>query len=149
MMGRLFVLAVSVATVSGCYVYAAAPPAPVAGTYLQLELNDRGRVGLGDSVGPAAKVIEGTSITSSDSAYALRVSKVGYLNRQSNSWTGERLVISRMFVNNARERRFSKSRTGLAGTLAAAAVIGFVSSRGLLGFGSNPSEDPGPKPGEQ
>lgn len=149
-MGRLFVLATLAVTVSGCYVFTAAPSVPVTGTYLKLELNDRGRVGLGDSLGPAASVIEGTSYTSSDSAYALRVSKVGYLNRQSNSWTGERLTISKMFVANARERRFSKGRTGLAGSAVTAAVIAFISSRGLLGSGSNPREEPGgPKPGEQ
>jgi len=147
--GRLLVLAVSVVTVSGCYVYTAAPAAPAAGTQLLLELNDVGRVGLGDSIGSSAQTIEGTSIQSSDSAYALRVSKVGYLNGQLNDWTGERLVVPRIFVTNARERKFSRSRSGLAATLATAAVVTFISTRGLLGFGSSPRDPGGKKPGEQ
>ena len=146
---RLFVLAVSVATVSGCYVYAAAPPAPAVGTHLLLEINDRGRVGLGDSIGSAAQTIEGTSIRSSDSAYALRVSRVGYVNGQSNNWTGEQLVVPRIFVTSAREQNLSKSRSWLAASFVTAAVATFISTRGILGFGSSGKDSPGGKPGAQ
>ena len=147
--GRLFVLAVSVATVSDCYVYTAAPPAPAAGTHLLLELNDRGRVGLGDSIDSAAQMVEGTSIRSSDSVYALRVSKVGYMNGQSNSWTGEQLVVPRIFVTNARQQNLSKSRTWLAASFVSAAVVTFISTRGILGFGSSGKDSPGGKPPAQ
>jgi hypothetical protein len=138
-------LACSAAVIGGCYVYTPAPVAPAAGSHLLLELNDRGRVGLGDSIGPAATVIEGTTIFGSDSAYRLGVTRVGYLNGQSNKWTGEPLVVSKEFVTNAREEKFSKSRTWLtAGAMTAAAVV-FISTRGLLGLGSG-SKDPGNGP---
>lgn len=132
-----------VAIASGCYVYTAAPSAPAPGTELVLALNDRGRAGLGDSIGSGAEVVEGKSVPSPDSAYSLLVSRVSYLSRQSNDWNGERLVVPKLFVAGAQERRFSRGRTGVAAGLVAAAVVGFISSRGLLGFGSTSSEPPG------
>jgi hypothetical protein len=146
MLGRLLVLAVCAAAVSGCYVYTAAPPAPAAGTDLLLELNDVGRVGLGDSIGSSARVVEGRSVLSSDSAYTLKVSKVGYMNGQSNDWAGEHLIIPRGFVSNAREKTFSRSRTGLTAALVTAAVAGFIASRGLFGFGNTGEEPKLPPP---
>jgi hypothetical protein len=144
--GRAWVLACSAAFIAGCYVQTPAPVTPAAGSQLRLELNDRGRVGLGDSIGPAARTIEGATIVGSDSAYTLRVSKVGYLNGQSNNWTGEPLVVSKGFVINATEQKFSKSRTWLTATGLTAAVVAFISSRGLLGFGSwSKSGGGGPK----
>lgn len=149
MRGRLSVLAVSVAAVSGCYVYTPAPSAPAVGTHVLLEINDRGRVGLGDSIGSGAKMIEGTTIMSPDSAYALRVSRIQYLTGQSNSWTGERLMIPRMFVTNAREEKFSTSRSVLAGTLVTTAIVTFITSRNLLGFGTSPTDKGGTGGGGQ
>jgi hypothetical protein len=133
---RACVLACSAAVVAGCYVYTPAPVTPAVGSQLRLELNDRGRVGLGDSIGPAAQTIEGTTIFDSDSAYKLGVTRVGYLNGQSNKWTGEPLLIAKTFVTNATQQKFSKSRTWLTATGLTAAAVAFISSRGLLGFGS-------------
>lgn len=136
-------VALGVAAIQGCYVYAPAPTAPATGSDLVLELNDRGRSGLGDSIGVGATMIEGKSAATSDSAYSLLVSRVEYLSRQSTGWSGERLVVPRMFVSNAQQRTFSRSRTGVVVALVSAAVVGFVASRGLLGFGSTTTVPPG------
>jgi hypothetical protein len=144
--GRGCVMAFSVAIVAGCYVYTPAPTSPAPGTHLMLDVSDRGRVGLGDSIGSSARTIEGTAVSSTDSAYSLRVSRVGYLNGQSNSWTGEPLLVSRSFVTNVRDRRFSKGRTWLAATAVSAAAIAFIATRGLLGFGNSSNNGGGGKP---
>jgi len=127
-----FVLLLGVA--SACYVYTPAPAAAVPGTRLLLELNDRGRVGLGDSIGPSALVVEGLVASNSDSAYTLRVVRVGYLNGQSNQWNGEPLIVAREFVGTAKERKFSKSRSWLTAGAVSLAAVAFIASRGLLGF---------------
>lgn len=144
--GRVAVLACGAAIVAGCYVYTPAPVTPAAGTHLLLELTDRGRVGLGDSVGPAAVTIEGTAMSSSDSAYSIRVLKVGYLNGQSNNWTGEPLLVERSFISTAKEQKFSRGRTWFTAAAVTAATIAFVASRGLLGFGSSSSDSGGGRP---
>lgn len=140
--GRAILLVVLAGSLSGCYVYTPAAPAPAVGTSLSIELNDKGRVGLGDSIGSAARIIEGTSVPSPDTAYKVSVMKVSYMNGQSNNWTGEQLLIPRLFVNNVRERRFSKSRSWLMGTAVTAAIAGFIATRGILGSGTSP-KDPG------
>jgi hypothetical protein len=144
--GRVCVMGFLVASVAGCYIYSAAPATPAPGSQLLLDLTDRGRVGLGDSVGAGAKTIEGTAISTTDSAYSLRVSRVSYLNGQSNNWTGERLLVPRSFVTNAKEQKFSKSRTWLTAAAVGAGVIAFIASRGLLGFGSGGGEGGAPPP---
>lgn len=145
--GRFGVLAFSAAAIAGCYVYSPAPVTPAAGSHILLELNDRGRVGLGDSIGPSARTIEGTTIFGSDSAYKLGVRRVGYLNGQSNTWTGEPLLVARDFVTKATQQRFSRSRTWLTATGLTAAAVAFISSRGLLGIGSDSKKSgDGPKP---
>lgn len=133
--GALTALVVGVAT--GCYVYTPAAPNPSPGTRLVLELNDRGRVALGDSIGPSGDEVEGTITSNTDAAYTLRVVRVGYLNGQSNNWNGEPLVISRDLVGNVKQRRLSRTRSWLVGTGVSAAAVVFIATRGLFGFGSD------------
>jgi hypothetical protein len=147
--GCLFVLFLGAASASACYEYAPAPAAPGLGTRLLLELNDRGRVGLGDSIGPSSEVVEGTLASNSDSTYSLRVLRVGYLNGQSNEWKGEPLIVRRDFVGIARERKFSRGRTWLTATGISLAAVAFIGSRKLLGFGSSASQGGGPPPPTQ
>jgi hypothetical protein len=134
--GRVGVLTLIAALTGACYVYTPAPAAPATGSHLLLDLTDKGRVGLGDSIGPSASTIEGTTISSTDSSYSLLVSKVRYLNGQSNDWSGEPLLVDRNFVSRAREQRFSRGRTFLTGTAVGVAAIAFIATRGLLGFGT-------------
>lgn len=121
---------------SGCYVYGPAPSNAIPGTRVLLELNDQGRVGLGNNIGPTGGIVEGIVQSNSDSAYSLSVRRVEYLNGQSNAWNGERLIVPKEFVGNARERTLSTSRTWLAAGAVVLAAVAFISSRQLLGFGS-------------
>jgi len=134
---------------SGCYVYGPAPGDATPGTRVLLELNDRGRVGLGNSIGPTGGVVEGTVQSNSDSAYSLLVRRVEYMNGQSNAWNGERLIVPKEFVGNARERTFSPSRTWLAAGGVVLAAVAFISSRNLLGFGSGSKGSGGGPPNTQ
>ena len=121
---------------SGCYVYAPAPASPGQGTQVVLQLNDRGRLALGDSIGPTGQEVEGKVVGTSDSALSLSVARVGYLNGQSNRWNGEHLTVGRSLFDRAAERRFSPSRTWLAVGAAAGAVVALIASRNLLGLGN-------------
>jgi len=129
-------LAFLLGVTSGCYEYGPTPANAMPGTRVLLELNDRGRVGLGNSIGPTGGIVEGTVQSNSDSAYSLLVNRVEYMNGQWNAWNGEPLVVPKEFVGNARERTFSASRSWLAAGAVALAAVAFISSRHLLGFGS-------------
>jgi hypothetical protein len=127
---------------SGCYVNTPVVAVPAPGTQLDLELNDRGRVGLGESVGPAATTVEGVLQTQTDSAYMIRVASVGYVNGQSNKWNGEPLTIQKDFVKDVSEKRFSRSRTLLAAAVSAVGVVAFAVTRNLIA-GGNSDRDKG------
>jgi hypothetical protein len=127
---------------SGCYVYTPVAGEPTLGDRFELDLNDRGRVGMGDKIGTAASKIEGTLKPGSDSAYHLSVISVEYLNGQSNKWTGEPLTVAREFVSEVKQRQFSRSRTFLTAAAIAIGVVAFIATRGLGVFGS-PDHQPG------
>jgi hypothetical protein len=128
---------------SGCYVNTPLVAAPVPGSQLDMELNDQGRVGLGESVGPAATTVEGTLQSLTDSAYMIRVASVGYVNGQSNKWNGEPLAIQKVFVKDVSERRFSRSRSFLAAAIFTAGVVAFAVTRNLLGAGNSDRDNGG------
>jgi hypothetical protein len=133
---------------SGCYTYTPLTSAPVPGSTVSFLVTDQGRVGLGPTAGPSADRLEGVVESVNDSAYVLRVKSVTYLNGQMNQWSNEQLVVGKSFVTNLRERKFSRSRTALVSVAAAAAVFGFIWSRGLFGLGSESSRGKGEPPGD-
>lgn len=130
---RVAVLAVALGAAQGCYVYTPVVTARPVGTTLALDLNDRGRLVLGDLVGPSATRVEGVLRAEDDTVYVVNVSSVTYLHGQVAQWTGEALAVHKTHVASVREREFSRMRTALAAGGAAAAVVGFIASRDLLG----------------
>lgn len=127
---------------NGCYAYIPVGSAPPSGSVVSLQLNDTGRVALGQTIGPSVEKIEGAVESSSDSAYVLRMQSVTFFNGQKGNWTGERVVVGKQFVTNPSKRQFSSSRTTLAVVGGVAAVIAFIATRGVLG-GGTPDTDPG------
>lgn len=132
-------------TLAACYTAVPVGESTVPGSRLQLDLNDRGRVALGDSIGSSAARIDGVLETRSESTYVLRVSSVQYLNGQSNRWSGEPLAVPADLVGRARERRYSRARTyGLAAGVVAT-IVAVALSTDLFGSnGIGRSGDPGP-----
>jgi hypothetical protein len=138
-----FLLAFLSGVASGCYTYSPLPAMPAPGSEVSLGLNDQGRIALGQSVGPAARTIEGTLSSRTDSLFVVNVNSVSYFNGLTNKWSGEPVNVGASFVQEARLRQFSRGRTALMVGLASAAVLGFAMSRGLF---SRPSPDPSPIP---
>jgi hypothetical protein len=133
---------------TGCYTTVPVASAPVPGQVLVMDLNDQGRVALGPSVGPSATRIEGTLDSRTDSAYTVKVASVVYLNGSNNRWTNEPLTIQSNLVREVREKKFSRSRSGLLTAGVVGGVVAFIATRGLLGLG-NPDRDKGPDDGSQ
>jgi hypothetical protein len=142
-------LLAGVTSLGGCYTYTPVVSTPAPGSALVLDLNDRGRLTLGDSIGPSASTVEGLVQAASDSQYVLRVSAVRYLNGQSNKWAGEPHTLRTDFVGRARERSYSRARTWALGIGAAAAVLVLALSTDLLGSGTpKRTTEPPPQQGQ-
>lgn len=131
---------------AGCYASMPVHGTPVAGTTVVLDLNDRGRVVLGDQIGPSAAKVEGEVATASDSLYSLRVNSVSYLNGQSNRWSGEPLTVPVNLISQTTQRSFSRTRTTLLGVAAAAALGVLIASTNLIGNASGGGEKGNPPP---
>jgi hypothetical protein len=134
--GWTALLLTGVASLSGCYVHTPLAGAPRPGSTVVLDLNDRGRLALGDSIGSSAAEIRGAVEASSDSSYVLRVESVRYLNGQFNRWSGEPLLVRADLVGRARERQFSRKRSWALGLGTAAAIVAVALTTDLFGSGS-------------
>lgn len=142
-------VAVVLATLTGCYTYVPVDStAPPIGETVAFEISDQGRVQLGERLGPGVMRIEGRLIGTDASDVLLNVSRVGYLNGEASQWSGETVRFDRQLIARTQERRLSKGRTWTAVGVTAAVIVGFLASRGLAGFGSDPN-DPGEDPPPQ
>ena len=133
-------LALSLA-VGGCYSYSnmvTDQPAPA--QYVEITLNDRGRVGLERNVGPEVMTMAGSVGSISDSGFVVRVELVTDIHRNFTKWAGEPVTVRNDWVRQVRERKFSGVRTAIligstAGAVALAAVTPLVSR--IFGGDSN------------
>lgn len=139
---RLFALSAVLASSVACYVNRPLATAPEAGINVLLELNDRGRVALADSVGEAAAHIEGALVSRRDSVFVVRVRSVEYLNGQRHKWTGEALTVREEHLRDVHARQMSGGRTAVVVGVISTTVIAFIVSRDLFGLGGG-GRDPG------
>ncbi len=137
-------MAVSVMA-SGCYSTVPAATAPIPGQVLVVDLNDKGRVALGPSIGSSATKVEGLLDSRTDSTYVVKVQSVVYMNGTSQRWTDEPLTIQTDLVRELRERKFSRSRSALFAAGSVGTIVAFIATRSLLGIGSPEREN---RPGE-
>jgi hypothetical protein len=115
---------------------------------VELELNDQGRVAMGERLGPEVAKVDGTLVGATADEYTIHIDRVQYLDGTTSSWGGESVVLRQQDVKGILERRFSKGRTLAAIASGAAAVGAFIATRSLIGggTGSKPTK-PGGGPG--
>lgn len=142
---RWAALALFPALVAGCYSYAPLSTAPQPGAHLAFDVNDRGRVGVADSLGPGVTRVEGFLAGRTDSLYVIHVTDVASIRGPSARWNGEMVSLRPEYISGITERRLSKARTALLAGGVTAAVVAFIASRDLLGIGGG-GDGPGKPP---
>jgi hypothetical protein len=143
-LGLLAVIVLIVPALQACYSYvpvASPETAPSTGRYVELQITDRGRVGLGPRFGAGVRQISGTFVTQQGTDLVLSVDRVSNIEGGMNRWSGDTTRIDRDFVATMTERRVSAGRTALL-LLAAGAVVYATTSSGLLGGGKDKDDDP-------
>ncbi|MGA2382250.1 MAG: hypothetical protein ABSG61_02340 [Gemmatimonadales bacterium] len=133
------VLAFAPAALAGCYSYVPVESAPTPGVGMEIELNDLGRVDMGQTVGPGVGSIEGVLESRSDTAFVVRVMQVVGENGMATRWEGEQVMIRPAYVQQMGVRRFSVGRTVVATAMAGAGFLAVVMSLNLNGQGGAPS----------
>ena len=135
------ICAVALASQTACHTYL--PPqevVPASGKAVAVELNDRGRLLVGDRLGEAVVRVEGILVGSTDSEVTLNVSRTVMLQGSSAVWAGEAVVIPRAGVRSFRLREFSRGRTAL---LSVALVGGVALLAGLISLVAGGNGRPG------
>ena len=133
----------------GCYTYVPSDAVRLdPGSQFEFELNDQGRVAMGERLGPEVATVDATLVSVTDSLYGVRVARVKYLDGTSSAWAGEKVDLQKQDVKRVLERRFSKGRTLVAIGGGAAAIGAFIATRSLIGTGTgNPTTKPPGGPG--
>ena len=119
-----------------CYVYQPAPAALQPQQRVSVVLSDYGRLEASRQIGPQTLKVEGSIISSDDTAYLLSVSGVKPITGSWVRWSGEQVSMRRDYVALLYERRFSKGRTALFSTAMAALFVVAVKTR-LFGIGAD------------
>ena len=138
-------------TLTGCYTYKPLwTGEPVPGSVITFGITDRGRVALSDRLGPGVREVSGLLTRTTDSVYAISVSRVRYIDGDRVAkWNGEAVDVSKQDVTGISERQLSKSRSWLAAGIIAGAV-GLATAVVIKGTaGPDPNTKPtggGPQP---
>jgi hypothetical protein len=146
----IWVLAALLPALQACYEFtpvdsqAATMPA---GQYVELQISDRGRVGLGDRLGPGVREVSGNIASLTASEIVLSVDRVTNIDGVTTRWAGDTTHINRDFIATASQRRVSAWKTAALIT-AVAAVIGVSAGSSLIGGGSGKDQpdEPTTKP---
>lgn len=121
---------------AGCYSYRPlTTPDPQPGTPVALDLNDTGRVGVAESIGPGVLRVQGSVVRATETAYVVSIAEVLGLDRRTTKWAGETVGIQRSYVATSYERRFSKGRTITVVGMVLGGATAFVLTWNLLGLG--------------
>jgi hypothetical protein len=140
---------VALLALQGCYIYAPVQsPVPPTGQSVVLNISDRGRVALGERLGPGVTRIQGRVTSVEDESVSMSVAAVGYISGERSLWSGESVSLSRDFVNTVEVRQLSKSRTWMLVGATTVVVGTFIATHGLTAFFNDlPNDDGGPDGG--
>lgn len=141
-------IASTVVSVSGCYTYAARSTSDIKpNLYISAEINDAGRVALGQRVGPEVMRMDGQVVEQTDSSVQLMVSKVTYLNGFSDTWQGQSVSLRTQDIKSVTQRTYSKSRTALLiGAMAAGLILTVLTLSFVGALSGDSSNDKGTSP---
>lgn len=134
---------------TGCYTYRHLPEGTLPlGSSVALGITDRGRVEVGEQIGPGVLRIRGELVSRTDSSYVLRVAAIEHLNGRTTRWSGEQVEVPREAVGTVAEHRYSRGRTWLAisGAVLGVALVATAISLDTFGGGRDDGEGGGQEP---
>jgi hypothetical protein len=134
---------VALLALQGCYTYAPVQSSvPPTGETVVLNISDRGRVALGERLGPGVTRIQGRVTNVADQQLSLNVASVSYVSGERSLWSGESVSLDQDYVGTVEVRRLSKGRTWAAVGISTVAVAVFIATNGLQTLlGDLPDDD--------
>ena len=140
--GAWLALAAVIPVFQGCYEYVPiATASPPVGQLVELQVTDRGRVGLGDRFGSGVQLISGRLVSEQANDLVIAVSNIKNIDGETTRWSNDTTRVSRDFIATVKGRRLSTTRTVLLALAGGVAVYLMASSKLLGAFAD--SEDDG------
>lgn len=125
-------------------------PAPEPGARLAFDINDAGRVALGETMGAEIAQVEGHLLDQEDSAYVLAVTGISFLRGGFQAWSRETVRLRPEYVGNTYERRFSATRSLVLAAVSVGGIAAIVAGRSLISLGPDDDDDEkDPPPGDE
>lgn len=142
-LAALGILCVAV-SMTGCYTYVPRPITEAApNARVSAEINDVGRVALGEQIGSEVERIDGEIVQRSDSALQLMVSEVHYLNGTANKWEGQEVTLRPTYIKSLSQRTYSRQQSALAAIVIGGLIALAIAAAAFTGvFGGDPNRDP-------
>jgi hypothetical protein len=141
--GAFIALAALVPTLTACYEYVPmASASPPAGQLVELQVSDRGRVGLGDRFGPGVQYIMGRLVSEQGNDLIISVGSIKNIEGETHLWSGDTTRVNKDFIATVKGRQLSTTKTVLIALAGGAAVYLMVSTKLLGAFSGSDSEDP-------
>jgi hypothetical protein len=132
---------------SACYQYIPVRSTPIVGSQVGFDINDEGRVGLREQLGPGVARVEGRLTAVEGDVMVVQASSVTQIRGRPMPADSVSVRVSKGYVETIDERRLSRPRTYIVLGIGAAIVAAFL---GKKGFGRGPSaEPPGEPPANQ
>jgi hypothetical protein len=116
---------------------------------VQLVLNDKGRVAVGDKLGGAVDKVEGMVVSQNSDSYTIAVSRVMQLGGNTSKWNGEQVTIAKEGTSGYQVYKYNQARTIVLVAAIAVGAVALLVSLGLKGGGSGSDSSGGGGGGPQ
>lgn len=132
----------------GCYnAVPVVGAAPLPRGDVTIRMNDRGRLLVGNRLGPLVDKLQGRIVSADSGQVEIAVELAEDVRGRVARWGGERFTIPREGINTMNEKRLSKKRSWLlVGAIAVGVAAFYIGGKALSLFGSNGTVEPGPDP---
>ena len=138
----------AIALLAGCYSFVPTGQSVFpSGTAVAFDLNDQGRLGLANKIGPEVMQVSGVLRDQTGSDYTISVESLTYLGGKTEQWSGEPVTLKQEFVKSAYTKKFSSGKTAAAVIAGAGVVGGALLANSLNGSGDKTPGDTKPPPG--
>lgn len=127
---------------TACYEYVPIVSAtPPVGQLVELQVSDRGRVGLVDRFGPGVQYIMGRLVSQQGNDLVLSVGSIKNIDGETHMWSGDTTRVDKEFIATVKGRQVSTTRTTLMALAGGVAVYLIISTK-LLGAFSGSDDEP-------
>ena len=138
--GAFVALAALVPTLTACYEYVPTASTSPVGQLVELQITDRGRVGLGDRFGAGVQYIMGRLVAEQGNDLVISVGSIKNIEGETHVWSGDTTRVNKDFIATVKGRQLSTTKTAVMALAGGVALYLIVSTKLLGAFSGSDDE---------